>query len=620
MKTIFATFLLILCMVTNLYAGIIYYYKDRMDKGFKCLAAKKYDESINIFNDIVAELEPEIRRMGYRSSGDVTIYTKAVANYGLGSALIKKSEIEKGETKKRDYTNGVKALKSSCANGCEQACREIDKERAAFEDAYGKAIAQLKNMSHKEGLGHFKNKGNIGRQHLEVNNSIKIEKEEKRKNITKNEYKIVLPLYSNDVIGVRKANLVKNSFELKHVNLDELAFVEFDELHRSILQIYNHDKTINVTLLHDTIYFQHWPSKTKIASLPINGHYSYAFTQMGDLLLRYNDDEYVIFRFVSLANEEGMKDYIKMKNEYDSYALDGKEIFALLREKEVKLSNSVDPFKTPKGEFENTIDYQSRLNKLAELEKKINKEYIRKAEIVKTKYIEEKQNLKEKLVNSLFNYVSDIRIDNYNADDEYFTAYINSLEVKLPIDRKIARDIAKRKANLKIVGKLRYYDDKNIEYVNTELVDVVENKRYPIGNFSAIDKSIDNTRIVANPKNRNSAQKSEWLTDGKELKWIFDSNGKVEVAGINNGIGEWKISSNNSSNLVFNMVLNKGTERMLHCHGTGSIGHHIKVPDPDGKYSNHLIIDMPCEGKSGKYFFLVLLNPENGKLVLPFKN
>ena len=120
-------------------------------------------------------------------------------------------------------------------------------------------------------------------------------------------------------------------------------------------------------------------------------------------------------------------------------------------------------------------------------------------------------------------------------------------------------------------------------------------------------------------KTARNAHRSEWATDGDEDRWTFDPSGKVEVSGINNGAGTWEISSTDHSYVQFNIVLNQNTGRVLYCNGTGSIGQHRKVSD-NNSYRNHLVIDMPCEGKTREHLFLVLLVPRNGPLALPFKN
>lgn len=143
MKKIIAITLVLVVANKLCFAEITPYHKTQLDKGFNYIKSNKYDAAALHFGDIIRELEPQIRRRGYRMPEDPLIQAKAVASYGLGIAMVRNSTKMKGDAKREYNEIGIEALKNSCANGFDKACNELNKKQHEAEEVFGETMRMI---------------------------------------------------------------------------------------------------------------------------------------------------------------------------------------------------------------------------------------------------------------------------------------------------------------------------------------------------------------------------------------------------------------------------------------------------------------------------------------------
>ena len=220
------------------------------------------------------------------------------------------------------------------------------------------------------------------------------------------------------------------------------------------------------------------------------------------------------------------------------------------------ISNNKDLFAN-KGEFEKSVNYESRINAQSELKKSSIFEFSKKRSAIEASAIANKIEIEKSLITQSLKRVNFkiTDISNYDADNETYSIIIESnsqdtygkdIKIKIPIDE--AQEFKINYKNVEIKGdQLLDESLKNKKVVN--LIAVLKDKRYQIGEREDLSKyntsftnssSIATTKITSLPKLVSSVQFNDDngnnFLDGDEkssIKIVVRNDGDGLAQGVN---------------------------------------------------------------------------------------
>jgi hypothetical protein len=220
------------------------------------------------------------------------------------------------------------------------------------------------------------------------------------------------------------------------------------------------------------------------------------------------------------------------------------------------ISNNKDLFAN-KGEFEKSVNYESRINAQSELKKSSIFEFYKKRSAIEASAIANKIEIEKSLITQSLKRVNFkiTDISNYDADNETYSIIIESnsqdtydkdIKIKIPIDE--AQEFKTNYKNIEIKGdQLLDESLKNKKVVN--LIAVLKDKRYQIGEREDLSKynasftnssSIATTKITSLPKLVSTIQFNDDngnnILDGDEksfIKLTIRNDGEGLAQGVN---------------------------------------------------------------------------------------
>jgi hypothetical protein len=220
------------------------------------------------------------------------------------------------------------------------------------------------------------------------------------------------------------------------------------------------------------------------------------------------------------------------------------------------ISNNKDLFAN-KGEFEKSVNYESRINAQSELKKSSIFEFYKKRSAIEASAIANKIEIEKSLITQSLKRVNFkiTDISNYDADNETYSIIIESnsqdtygkdIKIKIPIDE--AQEFKTNYKNVEIKGdQLLDESLKNKKVVN--LIAVLKDKRYQIGEREDLSKynasftnssSIATTKITSLPKLVSTIQFNDDngnnILDGDEksfIKLTIRNDGEGLAQGVN---------------------------------------------------------------------------------------